>query len=125
MNFSPNFFRTHQYIFNINKIKRIIELNYIHDIYEGMIYYTNKIIKQYFDPNFIYYHIAHGAYLCYRDLFEYFRQFFKKELRVVFAHRFRSPYKPITLYLYQTLIYYTGKYYFSLYGKNSNLYAHI
>ena len=120
MNFSPNFFRTHQYIFNINKIKRIIELNYIHDIYEGMIYYTNKIIKQYFDPNFIYYHIAHGAYLCYRDLFEYFRQFFKKELRVVFAHRFRSPYKPITLYLYQTLIYYTGKYYFSLYGKNSN-----
>ena len=118
-NFSPNFFRTHQYNFNMDKIEKIIELNYIHDIYEGMIYYTNEIIKQYFDPNFTYYHIAHGPYICYRDLFEYFRQFFKEELRVVFAHRFRSPYKPITLYLYQTLIYYTGKYLRPLYSKEN------
>ena len=119
-NFSPNFFRTHRYSFNLHRIKTIIELNYIHDIYEGMIYYTNKIIKKYFDQNFVYYHIAHAPYICYRDLFEYFRQFFKNELRVVFSYRFRNPYKPITLYLYQTLINYTSKYYLPLYDKNRN-----
>lgn len=38
-----------------------------------------------------------------------FRHFFEEELKVVFSHRFRSPYKPITLYLYQMLLLYLNK----------------
>ena len=63
-----------------------------------------KFIYEYFDHNFIYYHLAHSAYICYRSFFKPFREFFEEELKVVFSYRFRSPYKPITLYLYQMLL---------------------
>ena len=105
--FYPKFYRLHKVIMNYTRINEVIEKNDIHDIYEGMVFNTYEIIKHYFKKNFIYYHVAHSAYICYRDLFDYFRKFFKKELRIVFSHRFRMPYKPITLYLYQSLIYFS------------------
>ena len=73
------------------------------------VYLTNEIIKKYFDINFKYYNLAHCAYVCYRSFFEPFRQFFHEELKVVFSYRFRCPYKPITLYLYQTLLLYANE----------------
>ena len=57
----------------------------------------------------MYYHLGHSAYVCYRSFFKPFRQFFEEELKVVFSYRFRSPYKPITLYLYQMLLLYANK----------------
>ena len=87
-----------------------------------MVFNTYKIIKHYFDKNFVFNHVAHSAYICYRDLFDYFRKFFIEELKVVFSHRFRTPYKPITLYLYQSMIYFSSKNinFMELYSPSNN-----
>ena len=108
-NYYPKFYRLHKVDMNYTRIKEVIEINDMHDIYEGMVFNTYKIIKHYFDKNFTFYHVAHSAYICYRDLFDYFRKFYQNELKIVFSNRFRSPYKPITLYLYQSLIYFSIK----------------
>jgi len=105
INFYPKFYRGNKVIFNESQVKNPKK----NQIYSKMAYTTNKIIKKYFDSNFIFYHILHCAYVCYRNYFEFFRQFFENELRFVFSYRFRSPYKPITIYLYQSLIYYWTK----------------
>ena len=100
----PKIFRTNLEIFDKEKIENFIKENDIHHIYDASAYFTYKIIREYFDNNYTYYHLAHGPYLCYRSFFKPFRQYFEEELKVVFSHRFRSPYKPITLYLYQILL---------------------
>ena len=104
--FYPKIFRSNKERINITRVKTLIQENNIHYIYGASVYFTNKIIKKYFDKNFIYHHLAHSAYVCYKSLFKPFRKFFKKELKVVFSYRFRCPYKPITLYLYQMLLLY-------------------
>ena len=104
--FNPKIFRTNKEKINITKVNNFIRENNIHYIYGASVYFTYKIIKKYFDFNFTYHHLAHSAYVCYRSLFEPFREFFKKELKIVFSYRFRCPYKPITLYLYQMLLLY-------------------
>ena len=103
--FYPKIFRTSEQIMDIKNVEKLIKENNIHEIYGVSVYLTNEIIKKYFDINFKYYNLAHCAYVCYRSFFEPFRQFFHEELKVVFSYRFRCPYKPITLYLYQTLLY--------------------
>jgi len=108
-NFYPKIFRTREEIFDINNIEKLIKDNDIHYIYGASVYFTYKIIKKYFDSNFTYYHLAHSAYVCYSSFFEPFRQFFKEELKVVFSHRFRCAYKPVTLYLYQMLLLYANE----------------
>ena len=102
--FYPKAFRTREEIFNITNVEKIIKDNDLHYIYSASVYFTNEIIKKYFDNNFTYYHLAHSAYLCYSSFFEPFRKFFEEELKIVFSHRFRCAYKPVTLYLYQTLL---------------------
>ena len=104
--FYPKIFRNNQEIFNLTKVNEFIKENNIHYIYGASVYFTDQIIKEYFDNNFIYHHLAHSGYVCYKSLFQPFRQFFEKELKVVFSYRFRCPYKPITLYLYQMLLLY-------------------
>jgi hypothetical protein len=93
--FYPKIFRTREEIIDIKNVEQIINENDIHYIYGASIYFTNEIIKKYFDNNFKYYNLAHNAYVCYTSFFEPFRQFFKEELKVVFSHRFRCAYKPI------------------------------
>ena len=107
--FYPKIFRTREEIIDIKNVEQIINENDIHYIYGASIYFTNEIIKKYFDNNFKYYNLAHNAYVCYTSFFEPFRQFFKEELKVVFSHRFRCAYKPITLYLYQMLLLYANE----------------
>ena len=102
--FYPKAFRAREEIFNIKNVEKIIKDNDLHYIYSASVYFTNEIIKKYFDNNFTYYHLAHSAYLCYSSFFEPFRKFFEEELKIVFSHRFRCAYKPVTLYLYQTLL---------------------
>ena len=104
--FYPNIFRTMRISVKKRLASAIIKENNIHHIYYASVYFTTKIIRQYFDQNFKYYNIAHCAYVCYRFFFEPFRQFFENELKIVFSLRFRSPYKPVTLYLYQMLLLY-------------------
>ena len=105
----PKIYRTNIEIIDKQKAEKSIQDNDIHNIYDASAYFTYKIIYEYFDRNFTYYHLAHCPYVCYRLLFEPFRQFFEEELKVVFAYRFRSAYKPITLYLYQMLLLYANK----------------
>ena len=107
--FYPKIFRTSEQIMDIKNVEKLIKENNIHEIYGASVYLTNEIIKKYFDINFKYYNLAHCAYVCYRSFFEPFRQFFHEELKVVFSYRFRCPYKPITLYLYQTLLLYANE----------------
>ena len=107
--FTPKIYRTNAEIIDKQKAENFIKENNIHNIYGASVYFTYQIIYKYFDHNFIYYHLAHSAYVCYRSFFEPFRQFFRKELKVVFSYRFRSAYKPITLYLYQMLLLYSNK----------------
>ena len=107
--FYPKIFRTSEQIMDIKNVEKLIKENNIHEIYGVSVYLTNEIIKKYFDINFKYYNLAHCAYVCYRSFFEPFRQFFHEELKVVFSYRFRCPYKPITLYLYQTLLLYANE----------------
>ena len=118
--FHPKIFRSREEIITKQNAETLIEENNIHYIYGASIYFTSQIIKKYFDINFIYTHLAHSPYVCYSSLFEPFRQFFQEELKVVFAHRFRSPYKPITLYLYQMLLFYSN----SKLSYDSNNYYH-
>ena len=107
--FYPKIFRTREEKINIENVKKIIKDNNIHYIYGASVYFTYEIIKKYFDNNFTYYHLAHSAYICYSSFFEPFRQYFKEELKVVFSHRFRCAYKPVTLYLYQMLLLYANE----------------
>ena len=107
--FEPKIYRTNTEIFDEEKIENFIKENDIHHIYDASAYFTFKIILEYFDHNYTYSHLAHSPYVCYRSFFKLFRQYFEEELKVVFSHRFRSPYKPITLYLYQTLLLYLNK----------------
>ena len=107
--FEPKIYRTNLEIFDKEKVETFIKENDIHHIYDASAYFTYKIINEYFDHNYTYYHLAHCAYICYRSFFKPFRHFFEEELKVVFSHRFRSPYKPITLYLYQMLLLYLNK----------------
>ena len=107
--FIPKIYRTNAEIIDKDKVENFIKENDIHRIYGASVYFTYKIIYEYFDRNFTYYHLAHSAYICYRSFFKPFREFFEEELKVVLSYRFRSPYKPITLYLYQMLLLYTNK----------------
>ena len=107
--FEPKIYRTNLEIFDKEKIKNYIKKNDIHHIYDASAYFTYKIIQDYFDHDYNYSHLAHCPYVCYRSFFKPFRQYFEKELKVVFSYRFRSPYKPITLYLYQILLLYLNK----------------
>lgn len=106
--FYPKIFRSNEEIINKTLVKKLIEENNIHYIYRASVYFTYKIIKEHFDNNFTYYHLAHSAYICYKSLFEPFRNYFYEELKVVFSHRFRCAYKPVTLYLYQMLLLYAN-----------------
>ena len=107
--FYPKIFRTRKEVINKENVEKIIKENDVHNIYTASVYYTYEIIKKYFDNNFKYYHLAHSAYVCYTYFFEPFRQFFLNELKVVFSHRFRCAYKPVTLYLYQNLLLYANE----------------
>ena len=105
-NFYPKIFRSNIETINKTKVDKFIKDNEIHHIYGASVYFTYQIIRKYFDNNFTYYHMAHNAYVCYRSLFEPFRLYFKEELKVVYTFRFRCPYKPVTIYLYQMLLLY-------------------
>ena len=107
--FYPKIFRTNMEIIDKEKVFRLIQENNIHKIYGASVYFTYKIIKEFFDNNFTYYHLAHCAYVCYRSFFEPFRQFYQNELKVVYTYRFRCAYKPVTLYLYQMLLLYLNQ----------------
>ena len=98
--FYPKVYRKNKANLDKNLIVKIIKENDIHKLFQASKYFTNEIIKEYFDNNFVYLNVCHSGYVFYRDLFEPFRQLFKEELKMVCADRFRSPYKLHFLYLY-------------------------
>jgi len=76
------------------------------NIFVSINYFTQKLIRDYIDPDFIYFYREHSVFVLYRDLYEPFRLFFKEELRNSLAYRFRGSYKIQSLYLYQSFIKY-------------------
>eukprot|EP00833_Pecoramyces_ruminatium_P009942 jgi/Orpsp1_1/1183974/evm.model.c7180000087448.2 len=72
-------------------------------------YNSKELIKKYFDSDFTYYFIHHSVYVLYRDLYEPFRQFFKEQLKVNYANKFRNHYEVQVLYLYLHFIKYATK----------------
>lgn len=89
-----------------NTVKRIIQSNNIHEIFQASKYYTRRAIREYFDPEFEFRDLFHTVHVFYRDLFEPYRQLFTKELRNVCSNRFRHPTKIHTIYLYQAFMQY-------------------
>ena len=69
-------------------------------------YFTDQLIKKYFDPEFKYFYIHHSIYVLYRDLFKPFRLLFEKELQSNLSDRFRNHYSIQTLYLYYAFVEY-------------------
>jgi len=108
-NFYPKVYRRHIADLEKSKIDEIIRLNMIHEIFQATKYYTREIIRKYFDKEFKYRDLYHTGHVFYRDLYEPYRQLFKDELRIVCSDRFRSPYKPQVIYLYQTFVQYVTK----------------
>jgi len=100
-------YRRHKAHIEKDRIAKIIETNDIHDMFQASKYFTNEIIQEYFDKNFVYLNACHIGYVFYRDLFEPFRQIFKEEVKFLSADRFRSPFKPHFLYLYHTFVHYS------------------
>ncbi|ORX63881.1 hypothetical protein BCR32DRAFT_330759 [Anaeromyces robustus] len=72
----------------------------MHNSFYATSYFTDSIIKRYFDPKFKYYYLEHTVYVFYRDLMEPFRQLLKDELRVTITDKFRNPFEPHSLYLF-------------------------
>ncbi|OUM58242.1 hypothetical protein PIROE2DRAFT_69985 [Piromyces sp. E2] len=107
--FYPKVYRRHIADLEKSKIDEIIRLNMIHEIFQATKYYTREIIRKYFDKEFKYRDLYHTGHVFYRDLYEPYRQLFKDELRIVCSDRFRSPYKPQVIYLYQTFVQYVTK----------------
>jgi len=115
----PSFFFTNKSFYpkihrNNNKlnVNKKIVFNYISNNikpFVGISYFTQELVKEYFDKNFIYFFKCHSPFILYRDLFETFRQLFKEDLKSRCAYRFRGPYKIQTLYLYQTFMEYATK----------------
>jgi len=102
-------YRRHKAHIEKDRIAKIIETNDIHDMFQASKYFTNEIIHEYFDKNFVYLNACHIGYVFYRDLFEPFRQIFKEEVKILSADRFRSPFKPHFLYLYHTFVQYSTR----------------
>ena len=107
--FYPKVYRSDRTNLRVSSIKNIIKKNKLHKIFQASKYFTNEIIKEYFDKKFVYRNEQHSGYVFYRDLFEPFRQLFKEELKIVCADRFRSPYKLHFLYLYHTFLQYATR----------------
>ncbi|ORX56102.1 hypothetical protein BCR36DRAFT_581246 [Piromyces finnis] len=107
--FYPKVYRRHIADLEKSKIDEIIRLNMIHEIFQATKYYTREIIRKYFDKEFKYRDLYHTGHVFYRDLYEPYRQLFKDELKIVCSDRFRSPYKPQVIYLYQTFVQYVTK----------------
>ncbi|ORX80227.1 hypothetical protein BCR32DRAFT_268962 [Anaeromyces robustus] len=86
--------------FDKKKVDRELNRNDMHNSFYATSYFTNLIIKKYFDPKFKYYYLEHTVYVFYRDLMEPFRQLLEDELKVTITDRFRNPYEPHSLYLF-------------------------
>jgi len=110
---SKNFYpKVYQDALHENKketVDRIIRLNNIHEMFQASKYFTEQIIKEYFDENYEYHNLCHTGHVFYRDLMEPFRRLFKEELKVVLSDKFRSPYKFHAIYLYQNFLYYATR----------------
>ncbi|ORX76652.1 hypothetical protein BCR32DRAFT_329263 [Anaeromyces robustus] len=104
--FYPKVYRRYITKFNENKINQILEKNDMHEIFHVIKYSTYKLVKEYLYSNFKYRDLYHSGYVFYRDLFEPFRQLFEKELRPVCSDKFRNPFKPQVIYLYQAFMQY-------------------
>ncbi|OUM63937.1 hypothetical protein PIROE2DRAFT_9469 [Piromyces sp. E2] len=104
--FYPKVYRS--YIVDLNKklVEKIIRRNNVREIFYASKYFTREILRKYFDPSFEYRYLLHTVYVIYRDLMEPFRQLFRKEIRLICSDKFRNPYEPHSLYLYQTYLYY-------------------
>jgi len=107
--FYPKIYRKDEAKLKRSYIDKVIQLNDIHKMFQASKFFTNEIIKEYFDKKFVYLNGCHSGYVFYRDLFEPFRQLFKEELKMVCADRFRSPYKLHFLYLYHTYLQYATR----------------
>ncbi|OUM58891.1 hypothetical protein PIROE2DRAFT_15744, partial [Piromyces sp. E2] len=92
---------------NENKIKEYIATNKLS--FYCNVYFTYKLIREYFDDKFVYTYIHHAPFVLYRDLYEPYRLLFKEELKSRCAYRFRNHYKIQVLYLYQIFMEYATR----------------
>eukprot|EP00833_Pecoramyces_ruminatium_P003391 jgi/Orpsp1_1/1177423/evm.model.c7180000061394.1 len=104
--FYPKVYRNIIRYIDENEVKKIIKFNNIHEIFQASKYFTRQAIREYFDNQFEFRDLFHTVHVFYRDLFEPYRQLFKKELINVCANRFRHPTKVQTIYLYQAFMQY-------------------
>ncbi|ORX46143.1 hypothetical protein BCR36DRAFT_239941, partial [Piromyces finnis] len=108
-NHYPKVYRSHIVELTKEKTDEIIKKNSVVQMFQASKYFTREIIREYFDPEFEYRYYLHTAYVIYRDLMEPFRQLFKEEIKPVCSDRFRNPFKPHLLYMYQSYLYYATK----------------
>jgi len=104
-NFSPIIYKNN----NTLNVSQNSILNFISErkkMFLTNCYFTDQLIKKYFDPKFKYFYIHHSIYVLYRDLFEPFRLLFEKELQSNLSDRFRNHYSIQTLYLYYAFVEY-------------------
>jgi len=107
--FYPKVYRKNKANLDKSSIVKIIKENDIHKLFQASKYFTNEIIKKYFDVKYEYLNACHSAHVFYRDLFEPFRQLFKEELKFTNSDRFRSPFKVHSIYLYQIFLQYATR----------------
>ncbi|ORX41393.1 hypothetical protein BCR36DRAFT_311631 [Piromyces finnis] len=104
--FYPKVYRSRVLTLKKDVVDKVIEENDTRKMFLASKYFTREILREYFDPNFEYRYLLHTVYVIYRDLMEPFRQLFKDEIQLICSDKFRSPFEPHTLYLYQTYLYY-------------------
>eukprot|EP00833_Pecoramyces_ruminatium_P006143 jgi/Orpsp1_1/1180175/evm.model.c7180000072391.1 len=97
-----NLFHLSRYNHKQNLLKKV-------NMFQSMCYVTHELIKKYFDKNYKYYFLHHSAYVFYRDLMEPFREYFHEELKIQCSNKFRTWYKPHSLYLYLSFVEYIAK----------------
>ncbi|ORX63870.1 hypothetical protein BCR32DRAFT_273301 [Anaeromyces robustus] len=108
-NFYPKIYQRNIPDLSQEKIEKIIVENKNDEINEATKYFTRQLIREYFDPEFQYHDLFYMCHTFYRDLFEPFRQLFKKELLNNITDRLRNPYKYQIIYLYQTFLQYASQ----------------
>jgi len=106
--FYPKVYRSYIVQLEKDKVDEVIKKKRVREMFYASKYYTRDIIRQYFDPDFEYRYLLHTVYVIYRDMMEPFRQLFKNDvIKLTCSDKFRSPFEPHTLYLYQTFLYYS------------------
>ncbi|KAG4108475.1 hypothetical protein H8356DRAFT_1615988 [Neocallimastix lanati (nom. inval.)] len=107
--FYPKIYRRFSVKLKKEEVQKIIDKNDVYKLFTATKYYTEKLIRKYFDKNFVYRDLFHTPYVYYRDLLAPFRELFHEEFKENFSNRFRNGHKFYSQYLFQVYMEYATK----------------